>query len=123
MGVFARFFRRSKAAEGTSAVGERGGAVTGGAGTSAEASEAADEAGVASGAAGSSDAGDGTEESAESAKAARAAEEAGSASEADAVRGDGAVGGADPDADAVEIPRQQSAEDAAGHETGEGARR
>lgn len=141
MGVFARLFGRSKAAEEASAAGERadrtdldpepaGPEAEGvGEGATPEAAPTDDGDAAAAGA----DDGDTAAAGADDAATAAGAEEGVVAAAAAApVAGDGAAESAadDPkgpadagaDAEGVELPRQQTSSEAAGHEVGEGAR-
>lgn len=127
MGVFARLLRRSKAAEETSAAGT--GAVPAAAVSGTEGPKApADEPEAAAD-------GSGAGEGPEAAKGSGTAGESGEAAQAvpaDAGAGSGAEGSAAnartgsaraADAEEVEIPKQQTAEQAADNEAGEGARK
>ncbi|MFF8945574.1 hypothetical protein ACF1A5_25490 [Streptomyces sp. NPDC014864] len=142
MGVFARLFGRSRAAEEASAAGERADRTDldpAPAGPEAEGAGEGDAPATArtdDGAAAAAEADDGTVAAAgteEGTVAAAGAEEGTVAAVAAApVAGDGVAepaadepkspAGAGSDAEGVELPRQQSASEAAGHEVGEGAR-
>ncbi|MFJ3337799.1 hypothetical protein [Streptomyces sp. NPDC086766] len=135
MGVFARLFGRSKAAEEASAAGERadrtdldpqpaGPEAEGvGEGDAAEAARTDDGDAAAAGAEGDTTAAgaeDGDTAAAEAEEGVAAAAPDGVAeSAADDPQGPGGAGG---DADGVELPRQQTSSESAGHEVGESAR-